>query len=188
MGGNACKISMLWNWNTVDACFLAESWQVKNDGMMAASCIGVMLLVVTLEFLRRIGKEYDTYIARQFQRHVATQTSSSRQAADTNNTSCCAPAPPVEQPMYGPQTVTFRASPLQQLIRSVIHMFTFGVAYIVMLLAMYFNGYIIISIFLGAGIGKFFCDWMVLKVVVGGDNDKSGNDQKGIEDTTVCCG
>lgn len=184
---------MLWNWNTVDACFLAESWQVKNDGMMAASCIGVMLLVVCLELLRRVGKEYDIYIARQFQRHVAAQTASSKLPPTDTNTSCCAPAPQTPAAaaaaVYGPQTVTFRASPLQQLIRSIIHMFTFGVAYIVMLLAMYFNGYIIISIFLGAGIGKFFCDWMVLRVVVGGDGDeKSGSGPTGIEDTTVCCG
>ncbi|KAH7032736.1 Ctr copper transporter family-domain-containing protein [Microdochium trichocladiopsis] len=189
MGGDgaACKISMLWNWNTVDACFLSETWQIKNDGMMAASCIGVMLLVVILEFFRRIGKEYDIYIARQFQRHVSAQTAASKAPAsdDNNNSSCCAP-PPVEAPVYGPQTITFRASPLQQLIRSVIHMFTFGIAYIVMLLAMYFNGYIIISIFLGAGIGKFFCDWLVLKVTVGGDD--TGKGPSGIEDATICCG
>lgn len=178
---------MLWNWNTVDACFLSDKWQIKNDGMMAASCIGVLLLVVLLEFFRRVGKEYDIYIARQFQRHVSAQTATSKAAAAGNNTSCCAPAEPVEAPVFGPQTITFRASPLQQLIRSVLHMFTFGIAYIVMLLAMYFNGYIIISIFLGAGIGKFFCDWLVLKVTVGGDESGKGG-PSGIEDATVCCG
>jgi len=186
-GGAACKISMLWNWNTVDACFLTETWQIKNDGMMAASCIGVLLLVVLLEFCRRVGKEYDIYIARQFQRHVSAQTAASKAAVAGNSTSCCAPAEPVEAPVFGPQTITFRASPLQQLIRSVLHMFTFGIAYIVMLLAMYFNGYIIISIFLGAGIGKFFCDWLVLKVTVGGDESSKGG-PSGIEDATVCCG
>lgn len=40
--------------------------------MFAGSCIGVLLLVMTLEFLRRLGKEYDRYILRQHQRTYAT--------------------------------------------------------------------------------------------------------------------
>lgn len=36
--------------------------------MFAGSCIGVILLVISLEFLRRSAKEYDRYILRQFQR------------------------------------------------------------------------------------------------------------------------
>lgn len=30
----------------------------------------------------------------------------------------------------------------------------------------YYNGYIILSIFVGAGLGKFLCDWLVVNVVV----------------------
>jgi copper transporter 1 len=35
----------------------------------------------------------------------------------------------------------------------------FGVAYITMLLAMYYNGYIIICIVIGAGLGVFVFSW-----------------------------
>lgn len=51
---------------------------------------------------------------------------------------------------------------------------------------MYYNGYIIFSIFIGAGIGKFLCDWMVLRVPVGGVLANSTG--RGIEEPTVCCG
>ncbi|KAK6074000.1 ctr copper transporter [Seiridium cupressi] len=180
-----CQISMLWNWYTIDACFLSTSWHITNNGMFAATCIGVILLVVALEFLRRIGKEYDALILRQFQRHVAAQAAMSSSKAETEPVSCCSPPEEPEIAKPGPRTVTFRATPLQQLIRSIIHAVTFGAAYIVMLLAMYFNGYIIISIIIGAGIGKFVCDWMVHKVVIGLD-EKGG--AGGIEEPTVCCG
>ncbi|KAK4941334.1 hypothetical protein LTR10_018744 [Elasticomyces elasticus] len=160
---------MLWNWYTIDACFLAESWHITTKGAFAASCIGVILLVVSLEFLRRVGKEYDTFILRQFQRNTNFK--------DHNNTDCC---------QSGPQIVTFRASPLQQLVRSVIHALTFGLAYIVMLLAMYYNGFVIICIFIGAFLGKFVCDWMVQRVPIGGLLQQSGS--QGVEDPTVCCG
>lgn len=144
---------------------------------MAASCIGVILMVVCLEFLRRLGKEYDNLIQRQFQRHVSTQSKSAQPLSDNGSS---------DLPAAEPRTVTFRASPLQQIIRSVIHAATFGLAYIIMLLAMYFNGFIIISIFIGAGIGKFLCDWMVVKITIG--NDQRGGGSTGIEEPTVCCG
>lgn len=47
----------------------------------------------------------------------------------------------------------------QQLIRAGLHMITFAVAYFVMLLAMYYNGYFIICILIGAFIGAFIFSW-----------------------------
>lgn len=176
---------MLWNWYTIDACFLSESWHITNNGMFAATCIGVILLVVILEFLRRLSKEYDALILRQFRRHVAAQTALAASKTEVEPTSCCAPPEVQEEAKPGPRTVTFRATPLQQLIRAAIHAVMFGVGYIIMLLAMYFNGYIIISIIIGSGIGKFVCDWMVLKVVVGLDENGAVSS---VEEPTVCCG
>ncbi|KAM0277345.1 hypothetical protein ACHAQH_005861 [Verticillium albo-atrum] len=179
--GSACKVSMLWNWDIVDACFLAESWQIQNNGMMAASCIGVALLVVVLECLRRIGKEYDGMIIHQVQRRAAYLSTDIK--TYSKDASCCAPQ--TEITILPPHVLTFRASPLQQVVRAFIHAVTFGVAYVVMLLAMYFNGYIIISIIIGAGLGKFLCDWLVIRVQVGGGG--AGEEAKGIDETTVCC-
>ncbi|KAF2798813.1 Ctr copper transporter [Melanomma pulvis-pyrius CBS 109.77] len=153
---------MLWNWYTIDACFLAESWHITSGGMFAASCIGVALLVVCLEFMRRLGKEHDAYLLRQFQRNLH-----SRRTAEAAEANCCSSPVALE-----PQYATFRATPLQQLIRAVIHGVTLGLAYIVMLLAMYYNGYIIISIILGAILGKFLCDWMVVRIPLAGPGEK----------------
>lgn len=159
---------MLWNWNTIDACFLAESWQIKNNGMMAASCIGICLLVTALEGLRRIGRNYDAMLSSQAHRRVRCMTSEATSSKTAGDAVCCA-----VQPEF-PRTVVLRASFAQQLVRAILYAVTFGVAYIVMLCAMYFNGYIIISIVIGAGLGKFLCDWMVIKVVVmPGSEDRS---------------
>ncbi|KAG5660690.1 hypothetical protein HG530_009007 [Fusarium avenaceum] len=173
--GADCKVEMLWNWNTIDACFLASSWQIRTQGMMAATCIGTILLVVLVEFFRRMGKEYDALLQRGFQRQASTHSVALAAAG------CTGAVVPTRQ------TLTYRASPLQQLIRSFIHALTFGGAYIVMLLAMYFNGYVIISIFIGSGLGKFFCDWLVVRIDLDG-LDGPKDETKGIEETTVCCG
>ncbi|KAI2463824.1 Ctr-domain-containing protein [Annulohypoxylon bovei var. microspora] len=176
---STCTQSMTWNWNTVGTCFLAESWLIESDGAFAASCIGVFFLVICLELLRRLGKEYDSFILRQFQQHATAQVRASKE----DSSSCSDALTP------GSQVVTFRAAPLQQLIRSVIHAVSFGVAYILMLIAMAFNGYIIISIIIGAGVGKFLCDWMIAKVVVGGERESQTNKgAEGLEEASVCCG
>ncbi|GAB1311466.1 hypothetical protein MFIFM68171_01676 [Madurella fahalii] len=205
--GPACKISMLWNWYTIDACFLSSSWHITTHGAFAATCIGVILLVVLLEGLRRLGKEYDEHIQRDFQARMSLIANGGvggprQQQQSPSSAAAAAPVCPTAvagSPGSGggealaPQMVTFRASPLQQLIRSVIHAATFGLAYIVMLLAMYYNGYIIICILIGALLGKFLCDWMSKTVVIGGPAEgglvaKGGNGGTVVEDPTVCCG
>lgn len=55
---------MLWNWYTVDSCFLAETWHVKTKGAFAGSVIGVFLLVILIEAFRRGAREYDRYLVK----------------------------------------------------------------------------------------------------------------------------
>lgn len=80
-----------------------------------------------------------------------------------------------------PTVQNFRPSVVQQAIRSLLHMLQFAVAYFVMLLAMYYNGYMIICIFIGAYIGYFLCGWETLSVGKGGQDRMQ-------ENATVCCG
>ncbi|KAH6692970.1 Ctr copper transporter family-domain-containing protein, partial [Verticillium dahliae] len=150
-----CQMEMIWNWNTVGSCFLAKSWYIRTEGMMVASSIGVALLAVTLELCRRACKEYDASIVAQMERSVT--------AATLTNPSLL---PPSSRSSPTVRILSLRVSPLQQAIRSLMYAITFSVAYIVMLLVMSFNGYIIVAIFVGAGLGKFLTDWMVVKVAM----------------------
>ncbi|ORY59409.1 Ctr copper transporter family-domain-containing protein [Leucosporidium creatinivorum] len=62
----ACKINMMFNWYTIDACFLSEQWHVRSVGAYVGSVIGVFLLVVALEAFRRVGRDYDRTIRRNY--------------------------------------------------------------------------------------------------------------------------
>jgi len=55
---------MLWNWYTVDTCFLSSSWHNRSKGMFAGSIVGVFFLVIAIEALRRAGREYDRNITK----------------------------------------------------------------------------------------------------------------------------
>jgi copper transporter 1 len=143
--------------------------------MFAGSCIGVILLVLLLEFLRRAFKEYDRYIVAQHTKTLAFSTrSSSSDGTGTSKT-------PVATTHNIAATLKFRPSLLQQAVRALLHMCQFTVAYFIMLLAMYYNGYMLICIFLGAYIGYFIFGWESFSVAQGGQDRME-------ENVTVCCG
>lgn len=117
---------MLWNWNTVDSCFISESWHVTSRGMFAGSCVGVILLVMTLEALRRSVKEFDRYLIRKHAAAAAAAAApaAASQDAEPSPKSCAATAPCF---------AGFRPTIFEQAIRALLHMFQFAVAYFVML-------------------------------------------------------
>ncbi|KAL1597277.1 Copper Transporter integral membrane protein that functions in high affinity copper transport [Paraconiothyrium brasiliense] len=166
-GASACKISL---------GFLSSTWHNTSKGMFAGSCIGVILLVLSLEFLRRAGKEYDRYILARYTRSLAgfspDPNPSSSDAMNKNTTSAITRRVPPR---------SFRPNVLQQAIRALLHMLQFAVAYFVMLLAMYYNGYIIICIFIGAFLGYFVFGWESFNV-------SQGSNERMQEEVTVCCG
>lgn len=140
--------------------------------MFAGSCIGVILLVISLEFLRRLGREYDRYIVGQFKyRNIASTSgqenrsmSSSSEGNPNSNGKGFAHVDErtTQSRNFGstdPKAQSFRPNVFQQVIRAGLHMVQFGVAYFIMLLAMYYNGYFIICILIGAFIGSFIFSW-----------------------------
>ena len=151
--------------------------------MFAGSCIGVIALVCVLEFLRRLGREYDRFVVSSGSRggakrnrvlvsghhdvehnHAQKAGSLDRMAisaADTSSSSSHSNGSQGNKGLISGSRMTTFSGPtvVQQVVRSLIHMLQFAVAYFVMLLAMYFNGYIIICIFIGAFVGSFIFGW-----------------------------
>jgi len=85
----ACKISMLWNWYTIDSCFLSSTWHNRTKGQFAGTVIGVFFWVMDIEDVRRLGREYDR---RLLAAHSAVRAqakcgcgSDSKHASDIDN-------------------------------------------------------------------------------------------------------
>lgn len=151
---HSCKISMLWNWYTVDSCFIARTWHVKSRGAFAGSCIGVFMLVVVSQWLSRFAKEYNAKLNSQLF------------LAETDSLL----VPPKSHSDSDPSYQTCNRSPITyalshkylcvpsnwgyHLIKCALFAIEWGLSYFIMLLFMYYNGYIIISCILGAFVGK----------------------------------
>lgn len=155
---------MLWNWETIDACFLSETWKIKSQAGFAGLCIGVILLVIFLEGLRWTAKFYDQYLEAQHKKSIAMATvhgssssgSNSKENKQINSTESLDPK---TQSLFDTSYEPFRPNVWQQAIRALLHTLHFAVAYWIMLLAMYYNGYVIICIIIGAFIGSFVFQW-----------------------------
>ncbi|KZZ90189.1 Ctr copper transporter [Moelleriella libera RCEF 2490] len=130
----------------------------KISGMFAGSCIGVFFLTMALEFLRRSIKEYDRFLIHQHMTHFASLSApvagAAARSASVSSKDGITPAARRVPP--------FRPNVWQQAIRAFLHMTAFFVGYILMLLAMYYNGYILLCIFLGAYFGAFVFQWETL--------------------------
>lgn len=112
-------------------------------------------MAVVFEALRKFCKDYDHLVARQLAELSQTRLVSDDQGGlDTESLGPWFSA----SYNHGPR----RATPFQQLVRTILHVLAAGVGYLLMLVIMSFNGYVFISILIGTGIGKFFCDWMTV--------------------------
>src|SRR6478609_7929126 len=115
---------MLWNWNTIDTCFIAESWHVRTTAMFAGSCIGVMLLVILLEALRRMGKEYDRSIVQRSARLHSNIPSADAEAPGNSPSGSQAGDSKTPRVLAGSRSsaaVSVRPTILQQAIRALLH-------------------------------------------------------------------
>ncbi len=183
---------MLWNWNTVDACFLSASWQIRSAATFALLCIGVIMLVVLFEALRRAGREYDRYIIRaRVAGQITHSVSPSNGPSDVRSNKEPVPAPdgagPASAGEQSSSAAPFRPSVAQpsgerhcyarySLPPHISSCCKFsrlaprsglGVRCVLSRgsLAMYFNGYVIICIFIGAYLGSYVFEWEVLTPV-----------------------
>lgn len=155
---HACKISMLWNWYTIDTCFIARSWHVRSRGGFAGSCIGVFFLVFASQWLHRFAREYDVALIAKY-----SKSSSADLPAKTESESSSEVSQHVKLPelyaishywLLRPLNDGVTPSLYEHVVRTVLFTVEWGLSYIIMLLFMYYNGYIIISCILGALFGR----------------------------------
>jgi len=158
--GDCLTSKMLWNWATVDSCLISRQWHIKTQAQFAASCLAVIFLAMSLQLLRRLTKEYDSMILKTHQQKLEQMKHRKSRSSETSAQSHTSVAQKMSNFIHhASDPLRFRPSPIQQIIRSLLHLSQFIVAYFIMLLAMYFNGYIIVSIFIGVFLGFVMFEW-----------------------------
>ncbi|SNX87450.1 related to CTR3 - high-affinity copper transporter of the plasma membrane [Melanopsichium pennsylvanicum] len=182
----SCSMLMLGNWQTIGTCVLTSSWHVKTEAQFAGTCIGVFLIVFLIETVRRWSREFDRYIleramiqrreTRRRTQHLKTEMATRLAQADASQdrSTVSQKLEQLDTIFFGIPTgrsgcrqaaldsMRFRPAMWQQLLRSLLYGVQFTGAYLVMLIGMTFNGYILIAIILGGIFGHFFSTWDTL--------------------------
>jgi Ctr copper transporter family len=147
------SVEMLWNWYTIDSCFLARGWHVRSEAVFAGTCIGVFALVLLLESSRRAVKEYDRILVRRRIKKMQLDEEASVGLGVTTETIIEDPRSPLlfedvakqlqlshtlkrnqtkdEAPPYLKDL--YRPNLLEQAIRALLRTVQFALAYVVML-------------------------------------------------------
>ncbi|BGO97557.1 copper transporter complex subunit Ctr4 [Rhodotorula toruloides] len=152
-GAGSCKISMLWNWTTTGACFLTPSWRIRSTADYIGTLIGVFSAVVLLEFVRRLGREYDRSIRAWYNRREERALSVLGKTTSNLDLRTAGGEEEGVKDEVVVQVPPFRPTNAQHLLRTTFHLIQFSTSYILMLLAMYFNGGVIFAILLGGAVG-----------------------------------
>jgi copper transporter 1 len=127
---------MLLNWDTIDACFLFPTLQIKSSFEFFAACVGAFLLVISLEFLRRGQRQFDRYLQSKnrflgSKRYIIAEEIEEKLLDKENEENI---------PKRDMKPRITKRVVLEQLVRGLIQMAQFSISYCIMLLFMYSNG------------------------------------------------
>ncbi|KAM0075527.1 hypothetical protein ACKRZS_012179 [Fusarium odoratissimum] len=200
--GNCTENPMLWNWNTIGTCFISKAWYMDSGGKFGITCFGAFMLVMLLEFLARVSREWERHrfargapnsqgqyapaagIELAVLQPAAAQPATAQPAAAQPAAAQPAAAQPAAAQPDDIQPVASRpasapgpnngkdandvndanndANPIPNFcpsfvehafIKALLHTVQCIITYILILMAVSFNGYIIISMFIGAYVG-----------------------------------
>lgn len=144
-------------------------------------------MVVLLQALGWAAKFYDKHLTRSHELNAVSVATTAAEGVLTENHNMSDVAQGraliAEAGQFVSPALPFRPNFWQQGIRALIRTLHFALAYWIMLMAMYYNGFVIICIILGAFIGIFVFQWDRLGGTCGASPEGAVS-----TDATGCCG
>jgi copper transporter 1 len=132
------------------ATILFKPWETSSPGGMVASCVGIFLLAMVYEGL----KYYREFLFRRQYASTRYGTVNNQPREDNK----------VVMP-DGQYTLRNVICSGHHLLQTFLHMLQVTLSYFLMLVFMTYNGWLCISVILGAGVGFFLFGWKKAMVV-----------------------
>ncbi|KAL1918628.1 uncharacterized protein VTP21DRAFT_2650 [Calcarisporiella thermophila] len=143
----SCSMKMYFNWDIEHVCIVFKWWQINSIVSLVVSCAAVFLISVLYEWLRFYASRYDEKLFKNVNSGAQEELSAS-------------------QPLLGDGNY-ISISYSQQLYRSFLYAILVGGAFWLMLVFMTYNGFLMLSVVLGAGTGFFTADAIQMRRRVG---------------------
>lgn len=191
----SCTMSMLWNWYSKDVCFISRQWRTSTKALFGGTCVGCFALLITINWWRRILLQYKIYCAELREKEVGgiikngvqikKINDSFQNSIHNNNNNMFSDfiTPLIEASKHKwfwalnknlaiekGDKIYIYPSIFEHLLYCVGDTMEWSVHHVIMLLFMYFNGYVFISCMIGAGTGFLLWQYKNINVPKRGDN------------------
>ena len=191
----SCTMSMLWNWYTDDVCFISKQWKTSTKAKFGGTCVGVFALLLIINWWRRILVQYKIHCTevRKIEVNDIIKTGiiidkkkSTFDNFDLNKntdmiTECMIPLMEAFKHEWFwvlnrnlsieiDDKVYIYPSIWEHTLYCIGDTIEWSVHHVIMLLFMYFNGYVFISCMIGAGVGYLLFQYKNINISKRGDN------------------
>ncbi|KAK4116246.1 Ctr copper transporter [Canariomyces notabilis] len=136
-----CSMNMLFTWSTDNLCIVFRQWHITSTLSLVISLIGIVAISAGYEAVREGIRRYEASVARRAETAPLPTT-----AEDTVTETTPFLATPAGQTR---DEVTRRA----HVVKSVLYGFQNFYAFMIMLIFMTYNGWVMIAVSVGAGLG-----------------------------------
>ncbi|XP_003390825.1 PREDICTED: probable low affinity copper uptake protein 2 [Amphimedon queenslandica] len=132
-----------------DACqrLLFSSWKITNSRELIGAMVAVILMAILYEGLKTL-REWLIY-------HDLKRSKKNKKRSDSTNNEKDDKMELLDPEKKSNRVKSFSISLSMHIIQSLLHVVQVGYGYILMFIAMTFNGWLFLSVCFGAGIGYF---------------------------------
>lgn len=133
--GPMCSMNMLFTWDTTNLCIVFRQWHITSNLSLVLSLLAIVGLSVGYEALREGIRRYETTVAKRAETAPPTETV-------TEST-------PFLWSGQNRVEVTHRAHVIKSLLYGIQNFY----AFMIMLVFMTYNGWVMLAVSIGAGLG-----------------------------------
>jgi copper transporter 1 len=134
---------MLFNWDTENICVIFSWWHINGIGTMLLACLLTAVFGIIYEAIRNTARRYDARLIQEERRQYQSESESEEEAG-------------VHRTLHGaPEGMIIYFSRNQQIMRSLLYAIQVGIGFMLMLIFMTYNGFLMLAVVFGAGIGHF---------------------------------
>ncbi|RYP92765.1 hypothetical protein DL770_001154 [Monosporascus sp. CRB-9-2] len=184
MGGDKCNMNMLFTWDTTNLCIVFRQWHIRGPASLAVSLMAIVAICAGYEALREATRRYEAWTNKQeeaagpseflplslrtsypffFPLQIPAFALSPHGAGACRRGSYSRPVFPDSECLVGRinelpklrRNNQGEASKRRRLIKSVLYGVQNFYAFMIMLLFMTYNGWVMIAVAVGAGIGYY---------------------------------
>ncbi|POR30834.1 Copper transport protein CTR2, partial [Tolypocladium paradoxum] len=138
-----CSMSMLFTWDTTNLCIVFRQWHIRSTASLVFSLLAVILLAMGYEALRALSRRYEHAL---HQRLAAMPNRPSQSCKDDESVT-------ETTPFLSSGQNQLQAGKQAHVVKAVLYAVQTFYAFMLMLLFMTYNGWVMVAVSLGAFFG-----------------------------------